>query len=220
MEDSERQSLRVFDSNYETNPRPVFESADQAFEYIYRFRERLWCFIRRRTVSEFDADDVLQETNLAIFKDWGGYRPGKSNFYSWAFGIASNKCADYYRKEKALQNKQSLYVEENETALGFSGKINRQKFVTPCGEIDSLADEHLQRLIPEMLSRLNPNQAKALRLVYLDSVDQQEAATTMGVSWNNFRQLLRRARCNAHIELKKLIEENRIGENGQSNLMI
>lgn len=54
-------------------------------------------FVRYRIRMSADAEDVLQETYIAAFEQFGGLQ-NRDFFKTWLLAIARHKCADYYRK--------------------------------------------------------------------------------------------------------------------------
>ena len=55
-------------------------------------------FVKFRIGSARDAEDVLQETCLAAWRNYGSLRD-QSSFKPWLLGIARNKCKDYFREQ-------------------------------------------------------------------------------------------------------------------------
>ena len=54
------------------------------------YQERLYWHIRRIVMSHDDADDVLQNTLIKIWKGLENFK-GDSQLYTWMFRIASNE---------------------------------------------------------------------------------------------------------------------------------
>ena len=74
-----------------------------AFELIVStFSERLYWHIRRMVNYHEDADDVLQNTFIKIWKNLSSFR-GDSKLYTWLYRIATNEALDHIRKNKKLQ---------------------------------------------------------------------------------------------------------------------
>jgi RNA polymerase sigma-70 factor (ECF subfamily) len=64
-------------------------------DLVKQFEPDLRAFVKRR-VSEFEVDDIMQDTWVAA---WGALKnfDRRSRFKTWLFGIAVNKCRDHYR---------------------------------------------------------------------------------------------------------------------------
>ncbi len=63
------------------------------------YKEPLYWHIRRMVRWHEDADDVLQNTMLKIFKGIDGFKE-KSSLYTWMYRIASNESLSHLRKRK------------------------------------------------------------------------------------------------------------------------
>lgn len=53
------------------------------------YQERLYWHIRRLVVSHDDAQDLLQETFLKVYRSWDSFK-GNSSLFSWLYRIATN----------------------------------------------------------------------------------------------------------------------------------
>lgn len=54
------------------------------------YKERLYWHIRRMVISHDDADDVLQNTFIKVFKNLENFK-GESKLYTWLYRIATNE---------------------------------------------------------------------------------------------------------------------------------
>ncbi|MBU2950073.1 RNA polymerase sigma factor [Tamlana agarivorans] len=77
---------------------------EQAFKTLLNlYKERLYWHIRNIVKSHDDADDVLQNTFIKIYKNIGGFK-GDSKLYSWMYRIATNESLTFLsKKAKQLQ---------------------------------------------------------------------------------------------------------------------
>ncbi|PIF06681.1 MAG: RNA polymerase subunit sigma [Draconibacterium sp.] len=66
-------------------------TAECAFqELVEKYQERLYWHIRRIVLSHYDADDVLQNTFVKIWRNIGNFRE-ESGLYTWLYRIATNE---------------------------------------------------------------------------------------------------------------------------------
>jgi RNA polymerase sigma-70 factor (ECF subfamily) len=77
---------------------------DQAFkELVTLYKERLYWHIRNIVKSHDDADDVLQNTFIKVYKNIYNFK-GDSKLYSWMYRIATNESITFINKRaKRLQ---------------------------------------------------------------------------------------------------------------------
>lgn len=61
----------------------------------------LFGFLRTILANAADAEDVLQETNIALWNNVSSFESG-TNFYAFATRIAYNKAIDHIRRRKKL----------------------------------------------------------------------------------------------------------------------
>lgn len=76
------------------------EHKEQAFEYLVdRYSQQLYAVIRRIVHRHEDADDVLQNTFIKVWKNIESFK-GKSKLSTWMYTIATNEALSHLRREK------------------------------------------------------------------------------------------------------------------------
>lgn len=63
---------------------------------VRRWYPRIYGYVFKMLGHEQDANDVTQDTFLAVIQGIQSYRPW-NKFQSWIFTIAHNKCMDFFR---------------------------------------------------------------------------------------------------------------------------
>ena len=80
---------------------------DKAFEnLLMQYKQPLYWHIRKIVLNHDDADDVLQNTFIKIFKGIKKFK-GDSKLYTWMYRIATNESLTFLSK-KAKKNNVSL----------------------------------------------------------------------------------------------------------------
>ena len=80
------------------------EKREEAFAAIIRkYQERLYWHLRRILHIHEDADDVLQNTFVKVWKNLDGFRED-AKLYTWLYRIASNEALTHLKREKKHQN--------------------------------------------------------------------------------------------------------------------
>lgn len=107
------------------------KTQEKAFrDLISLYKERLYWHIRKIVISHDDADDVLQNTFIKIYKNINNFK-GDSKLYSWMYRIATNEAITHFNNNakrmqitsEAVQNrainniKADVYFEGNEIQL-------------------------------------------------------------------------------------------------------
>ena len=68
-------------------------------ELVCQYSEQLYWHIRGFVDSHEDADDLVQETFLKVWKALPGFR-GDSGYFTWIWRIATNEALGYLRRQK------------------------------------------------------------------------------------------------------------------------
>jgi RNA polymerase sigma-70 factor (ECF subfamily) len=66
---------------------------------VKEYRERLYWLIRKIVIVHNDADDVLQNTFIKIWKGLPGFK-GESGIYTWLYRIAVNESVTFLNKKR------------------------------------------------------------------------------------------------------------------------
>lgn len=118
-------------------------------------------FFRRRISNEDAAEDLVQETLIAIHAKRATYDRDRP-FSAWLFAIARYKLADHFRKGQRLNS----FDELDEQLAG------------PEFESASLAGIDVTRL----LDGLSPKQRGAIRATKIEGLSLAEAASSAGMT--------------------------------------
>jgi len=85
------------------------KTQSKAFEVLVNtYKQRLYWHIRSIVLNHDDADDVLQNTFLKVFKNISSFK-GDSKLYSWMYRIATNESLSFL---KSKSRKQGISNEE------------------------------------------------------------------------------------------------------------
>jgi RNA polymerase sigma-70 factor (ECF subfamily) len=77
---------------------------EQAFrELVTTYKERLYWHIRKIVISHDDADDVLQNTFIKIFRGIDNFKQ-ESQLFSWMYRIATNESISFINKRAREKN--------------------------------------------------------------------------------------------------------------------
>ncbi|MFP4024302.1 MAG: RNA polymerase sigma factor [Thiohalospira sp.] len=76
------------------------EKRNYAFNLIIRkYQEKLYWHIRKIVIKHDDADDILQNTFIKIWKGLDGFRED-SKLYTWLYRIATNESLTFLKQKK------------------------------------------------------------------------------------------------------------------------
>jgi RNA polymerase sigma-70 factor, ECF subfamily len=78
------------------------ESLGKGFDLLMKtYGKRLYQYIRRLVVGEQDAEDVLQETMINVFRFLNTFKRD-SKLYTWLYTIATRECLKFYKQKKLV----------------------------------------------------------------------------------------------------------------------
>lgn len=124
--------------------------------------------------NQSESEDILQEAFVTIWNKAGSYQSALGKPKSWMITIARNKALDRYRSLSRKADGKSAYKEHQE--------INIQN--TP-------KTEHSEQ-IELAMQKLNPDQKKAIELVFYKGLTQQEVATQLETPLGTIKARVRR----------------------------
>ncbi|PCJ81611.1 MAG: RNA polymerase subunit sigma [Flavobacteriales bacterium] len=76
------------------------DTSNEAFnQLVLKYQERLYWHIRRMVIDHDDADDVLQNVFIKVWKSLDRFRE-EAKLYTWLYQIATNECLTFLKKKK------------------------------------------------------------------------------------------------------------------------
>lgn len=66
---------------------------------VKKYQEKLYWLIRRMVVDHDDANDILQNVFIKVWKNLNNFRED-SQLYTWLFRIATNECLTFIEQKK------------------------------------------------------------------------------------------------------------------------
>ncbi len=138
------------------------------------FQEPMYHYIRRMVVSHEEAEDILQEVFIRVFRHLDQFR-NESSLSTWIYRIATNECIRFLNKrteqvisEQEVQEelinklKASDYIDyENELAVKFQEAIlslpERQRIVFHLRYYDELDYNEIASILDSKVETLKVN---------------------------------------------------------------
>ena len=135
-------------------------------------------YIRRMLPSRADADDVMQEVSVVLWKKFGEFREG-ADFRPWAFGVAKFEVLAWFRDK----GRDRLVLDEDVVA----------KLAIDSQEKETQLSEQREAL-ESCMEKVKPEQRDLLMQAYQPKSRIQEIAKSSGRSVAGFYQWLHRMR--------------------------
>jgi RNA polymerase sigma factor (sigma-70 family) len=158
--------------------------ADAFTDFVLRWQDRLRAHAERLTGHPAAADDVLQETWIAVLKGLGRLSDVEA-FRAWIYRILSRKATDWIRSRQRRRRLDRRVAAEAARSSGDEERSDR---------IESLDDA---------VKRLSPPLRHVVLLHYVEEFSVEEVADVLGIPGGTVKSRLH----NARKQLRALIEE-------------
>ncbi|MBN2036192.1 MAG: sigma-70 family RNA polymerase sigma factor [Chitinispirillaceae bacterium] len=159
------------------------------FARLYeKYKNRVFGFLLKMTGERNVAEDLLQETFLAAYRNVFQFDRSRS-FLSWLFGIAHKRTIDYFRHARVEAD------HARDTVESVGSRIEAADV--------RLSNENMRRVINEAVERLDPMQREVFMLRELGNVPFKDIAHIMKCPINTALGRMRLALKNIRKDLQK-----------------
>ena len=159
------------------------KSKEDAFrELLSLYKERLYWHIRKIVISHDDADDVLENTFIKVYRNIDKFK-GDSKLYSWLYRIATNESITHINKNaKRMQisneEHQKLAIDNLKADVYFEG-------------------DEIQLKLQNAIASLPQKQQLVFNMKYFDDLKYKEIAEILETSEGALK-------ASYHIAVKKI----------------
>ncbi|RZK50483.1 MAG: RNA polymerase sigma factor [Pedobacter sp.] len=149
---------------------------------LNKYQQKIYWHIRRMVIDHDDADDLVQETFVKVWKNLGTFR-NDSQLYTWIYRIATNECITFLNKKK---NKNNISLDEMDVDLN--------EKLTSSAYFDG---DKIQRKLQEAILQLPEKQRVIFNMKYYDDMKYDEISEVLGTSVGALK-------ASFHIAVKKI----------------
>jgi len=141
---------------------------EQAFRVLMsQYKERLYWHIRKIVISHDDADDVLQNTFIKVYRNIDNFK-AESKLYSWMYRIATNESITFINKRAKQSNidiseMHNKLVENLEADVHFDG-------------------DEMQLKLQKAIAILPQKQQLVFNMKYFDDMKYQDISEVLDTS--------------------------------------
>ncbi|MDZ4749370.1 MAG: RNA polymerase sigma factor [Saprospiraceae bacterium] len=151
-------------------------------QLVITYQQRLYHVIRRQVTSHEDADDILQNTFIKVFRYLNGFE-NRSELYTWLYRIASNEVINHLKRSKRTR------VEE------LTGNDSRYS--------DSYINtDGLSETLETIICTLPERQQMVFRMRYYDELSYKEIAALLHLTEGALKASYHHAVKKIEVELK------------------
>ena len=138
---------------------------DKGFRLLVeKYQKRLYYHVRNLVGEHEDADDVLQNVFIKVFKNIGGFEE-RAELFTWLYRIATNESYTFLQSQK---RKATLTIDITE--------LNSK-------EADNYFDElQLEEKLTKAIERLPEKQKAVFNLRYYEEMSYEDISSVLGTS--------------------------------------
>lgn len=159
------------------------KTRNEAFNLlIKKYKQKIYWHIRRLVLDHDDADDLVQEVFVKVWKNLAGFRKD-SQLYTWIYRIATNESITFLNRKK-LKNNISL------------DELNQDLADTLEGSTYFDGDKAQMKLQKALLT-LPEKQRLVFNMKYFDDLKYEEISAILGTSVGGLK-------ASFHLAVKKI----------------
>jgi RNA polymerase sigma factor (sigma-70 family) len=144
------------------------KTKENAFrELIKQYKEKLYWHIRKIVISHDDADDVLQNTFIKIFKNIQNFNQ-ESKLYSWMYRIATNESITFINKRAKERN-----IDIEEVYKELAGSLESD---------DYFSGDEIQLILQKAIASLPKKQKLVFNMKYFEEMKYEEMSEILKTS--------------------------------------
>ena len=141
---------------------------DKAFKMLLDFyQERLYWHIRKFVISHEDADDVLQNTFIKVYRNLHNFKQN-SSLHTWMYRIAYNESMNQLAKNGKIQ---FLNIEDE-----------NQKVINNLQADSYFEGEEIQIKLQKAILELPIKQQEVFKMKYFDDLKFREISEISGIN--------------------------------------
>jgi RNA polymerase sigma factor (sigma-70 family) len=160
------------------------------YELYERFSPKMYGVCLRYAANAEEAEDILQEGFIKVFKKIGSYR-GDGSFEGWIRRIFVNTAIEHFRKKSYLQP----ITEQEESSI-------EGKYVSV---LDSLAEKDIIKLIQQ----LSPGYRTVFNMYVVEGYTHKQIADILKISEGTSKSQLSRAKLILQDLVKKHLDRTK-----------
>ena len=159
------------------------QTKEQAFRVLIKqYKERLYWHIRKIVISHDDADDVLQNVFVKVYRSIKNFK-GDSKLYTWLYTIATNEAITFLNKRArqyqiSSEELQTQLVEQLQSDVYFEGS-------------------DIQLKLQKAITQLPMKQQQVFQMKYFENIKYDDMSAILGTSVGALKS-------SYHIAVKKI----------------
>lgn len=171
------------------------ESRERAFGLLVRkYQQRVYLLVRKMVIDHDDADDVVQEVFIKVWKNLDRFEGG-SRLFTWIYRIATNECLRFLERKK----RKSFWISDRDAGRELAAKIDTASYIS---------GDEIQRKLQKALLRLPDKQRLVFNLKYFEDLAYEDMSEITGTSVGALKASYHHAVKKIEQDLKTQLHEN------------
>jgi len=135
---------------------------------LKKYQQKIYWHVRRMVIDHDDADDVVQDIFVKVWKNLGNFRED-SQLYTWLYRIATNECITFLNKKKQKQN---VSLDDDTTAY----------LAETLADGNYFNGDKAQMKLQQALLTLPEKQKLVFNMKYFEDMKYEEISDVLGTS--------------------------------------
>ena len=138
------------------------ETRNYGFNLLVReYQERVYWHVRKMVIDHDDADDLVQEIFVKVWKNLSSFRED-SKLFTWIYRIATNECLTFLKRKK-----RKFFIPINDVQGEFSAMLDNEP---------GLSGDEVELKLQKALLTLPDKQRLVFNMKYFDDLKFKEIA--------------------------------------------
>lgn len=161
------------------------DSRNYAFNLLVRkYQQRIYWHIRKMVIDHEDADDIVQEVFIKVWKNLGSFRED-AQLYTWIYRIATNECLGFLRKKR-----KRFFLPLVDLEAELAKKVDSSPYID---------GDEIQMKLQKALLKLPDKQRLVFNMKYFDEMKYENISEITGTSVGALK-------ASYHLAVKKIEE--------------
>lgn len=144
------------------------ETRHYGFNLLTRsYQERVYWHIRKMVIDHDDANDVVQEVFIKVWKNLDSFR-ADSSLFTWIYRIATNECLNFLRKKK-----RRFFIPIADVSTELMNKLDNDT---------NISGDEIQLRLQKALIKLPEKQRLVFNMKYFDELKFDQISEITGTS--------------------------------------
>lgn len=141
---------------------------EEAFNLLLKkYQQKVYWQVRRIIINHDDADDVIQEVFIKVWKNLGSFRQD-AQLFTWLYRIATNESLTFLKKKQAKNN-----VSLDDLTVEMSESLNTDPY---------FSGSEIEKKLQQAILGLPEKQRLVFNMRYYDDLKFQEISDILGTS--------------------------------------